>query len=354
MKMLNVFLLLAGVLFLVVLIGNIGAGELFHELRLLGWGMLPFVLGEGVAEMIHTVGWRCCLEQPYRSIPWWRLYRIRMAGYALNYLTPTAALAGEAAKINLLARCYPGPKAACGVLIEKFCFPFAQVLFVLVGSALLIGHVHLPVSLWVSMLLSVSVVAGGILVFYLLQKHGKLCGIIRWLSKCWPNIPALQKLSEQTSQVDNALRDFYSHQSRNMWRAVGWHLLGYCTGFFQTWIFLHSVERETSLPMVAAIWFLGMWFDLLTFAIPLNMGTLEGSRIIVFQAVGYSALPGMACGLAIRISQIFWSVVGLIIYGCLTAHEQENVTVFVGKAPLLAVGGFNVSGRRKEFRSYKA
>lgn len=323
MKKFNLFLLVAGVLFFGVLIGHIGAGGLWRELRLLGWGLFLFALGEGVAEMIHTIGWRHCLEQPYRSISWWRLYQIRMAGYAINYLTPTAALAGEAAKINLLSRCHHGPKAVSGVLIEKFCFSFAQVLFVLIGSAVLVGRVHLPTALWISMLLSVSTVSGGILVFFLLQKSGKLCGFIRWLATCRPGNCALQKLSEQTSRVDNALREFYAHQSRNMWFAVGWHLLGYCTGFLQTWLFLCLVEERTSLPIIAAIWFLGMWLDLLTFAVPLNMGSLEGSRMIVFKAVGYAALPGMAYGLAIRFSQILWSVIGLAICGYLMADESK-------------------------------
>ena len=30
--------------------------------------------------------------------------------------------------------------------------------------------------------------------------------------------------------------------------------------------------------VAAAVWFLGMWFDLLTFAVPMNAGTLEGTH----------------------------------------------------------------------------
>jgi len=69
-----------------------------------------------------------------------------------------------------------------------------------------------------------------------------------------------------------------------------------------------------------------MWFDLLTFAVPMNMGSLEGSRIVVFRSVGYAALPGMAYGLAIRFAQIFWSLLGLAIYGHLTARERIGAT----------------------------
>ena len=40
------------------------------------------------------------------------------------------------------------------------------------------------------------------------------------------------------------------------------------------------------LQALAAIWVLGMWFDMLTFAVPLNLGTLEGSRVVAFKAIG--------------------------------------------------------------------
>jgi len=331
MKKFNVFFFLAGVLFLGALMSRIGVGGLWRELRLLGWGLFPFVLGEGIAEMIHTVGWRYCLAQPYRSLSWWQLYQIRMAGYAINYLTPTAALGGEASKIDLLAAYHCGPKAASGVLVEKFCFSIAQVLFVLIGTVFMAGRVHLQTPIWVSMFASISLLALGMLVFFLLQKYGKLGSLIRWLALRRPGNSTLQNVAEQTGRVDDALREFYARQSRDMWLAITWHLIGYCTGFFQTWLFLAAIGLKTSLPIVAAIWFLGMWFDLLTFAVPLNMGSLEGTRIIVFKAVGYAALPGMAYGLAIRFAQIFWSVAGLTIYGCLTARRKNSEAAAVLK-----------------------
>lgn len=324
MKTLNLILLLAGTLFLGLLIYKISAGELWRELQLLGWGLFPFILGEGIAEMIHTVGWRFCLARPYRSLSWWRLFQIRMAGYAINYLTPTAALGGEATKINLLAGYHRGPLAVSGVLIEKFCFAFAQVLFVLIGSLFLIGRVHLPGPLWFSMALSVALVAGGIFIFFLLQKNGKLGSAIRWLANRRPGNASLHNAAAQITRVDEALHDFYTRQPRDLWLVVTWHLIGFSVGIFQTWLFLHLLQLESSLAVAAAIWFLGMWFDLLTFAVPMNMGSLEGTRMVVFRAAGFAALPGIAYGLATRLAQLFWSGVGLAFYVWQSRQGKKN------------------------------
>jgi hypothetical protein len=66
-----------------------------------------------------------------------------------------------------------------------------------------------------------------------------------------------------------------------------------------------------------------MWCDLLTFAVPMNMGSLEWTRMVVFKAVGYSNVAGMTYGLAIRLAQIFWSVLGLALYSWLMARENK-------------------------------
>src|SRR4051794_16984531 len=101
MKKLHSALLVLGVAFLAWLVWKIGARELWHELTLLGWGLVPLILCEGVAELIHTMGWRHCLSGPSRCLSLTRLFRIRMAGYAINYVTPTAALGGEVTKAGL-------------------------------------------------------------------------------------------------------------------------------------------------------------------------------------------------------------------------------------------------------------
>jgi hypothetical protein len=70
-----------------------------------------------------------------------------------------------------------------------------------------------------------------------------------------------------------------------------------------------------------------MWFDLLTFAVPLNLGALEGTRIVAFKAIGYTALAGMTYGIVIRLSQIFWTGFGLAAYALLAARAKPRTGV---------------------------
>jgi uncharacterized protein (TIRG00374 family) len=314
MKKLHTLLLVLGAAFLVYLVTKIGIGELCRQVGLLGWGLVPLILCEGVAEFIHVVGWRYCLSGPHRSLSLVRLFGIRLAGYAINYLTPTAAMGGEVTKAALLASNRPGPEAVTGVLIGKICFAFAHLLFVVSGSVIVLWRINLPPALWLGMSVSGGLIAAGMGAFLLIQKHGKLGGMVRWLVLRKVGGPWLHQLAQGITEVDEALKTFYRQRPGDLLKAVGWHQLGYCVGILQTWLFFNLLHQDVSWVLAAALWFLGMWFDLLTFAVPQNLGTLEGTRILALRAIGYSSLLGMTYGVALRLAQLFWSVLGLMVH----------------------------------------
>lgn len=68
-----------------------------------------------------------------------------------------------------------------------------------------------------------------------------------------------------------------------------------------------------TVPTVAAAGCLAPWFDLLAFGVPINLGTLEASRI------------GVAFGTAIRAAQVLWAVFGLGSYAFSTLRRKAAV-----------------------------
>ena len=232
------------------------------------------ILCEGVAELIHTVGWRHCLSGRGRCLSLTRLFRIRMAGYAINYVTPTAALGGEVTKAVLLASNQRGAEAVSGVLIGKICFALGHLLFVAVGTLVILWRIKLPQSLWVGMLVSSALLAGGMVTFCCFRRTANR-GADPWWRRARSGGRALQRLAADITGVDEALKVYYRERPMDLGLAVGWHLLGFSVGIFQTWFFFRLLNKDVSLAVTAGTWFLGMWFDLLTFAVPMNLGALE-------------------------------------------------------------------------------
>jgi hypothetical protein len=315
MKKLHSLLLLSGFVFLACLIWKTGVRQLWNELGLLGWGLVPFIALEFVAEGIHALGWGRCLSVPHGRLPWSQHFRIRMAGNAINYLTPTASLGGEVAKAAWLSSSsQEGPEAISGVLVGRLCAGVGHLLFVVAGSLFVLRSVTLPRGLWAAMLLSGGLVAAGILAFLLLQKHGKLGALVRWLAAHKLAGERLRTFGREVDKVDETLKTFYRERPRDLALAVCWHLVGHSVGIFQTWWFFSLMRQPVSAGAAAGVWILGMWFDLLTFAVPLNLGTLEGSRMIAFKATGHGAVLGMTYGVALRLAQLACACFGLLSY----------------------------------------
>jgi hypothetical protein len=326
MRKVHLLLLVVGLAFLVFLIWRTGLHNLWQQFALLGWGLIPIVIAEGVAELFHAISWRYCFSRPRRRISLLRLFRIHLAGYAVNFLTPTASLAGEVTKAALLAGNRQTPEAVSAVVVGKLSFGLAHLLFVAAGSIVLLPVLPLPPALRAVLLVSGATLATGILAFLLLQKNGKLSVFLRWLVARKLFAKALRGLVLPMEQVDKTLKAFYREQPWDLVWSVLWHLLGYAVGFFVTWYFLFLLTEGRGWIVSARIWFLVLWCDLVTFAVPLNLGVLEGGRLMAFRSFGFGALPGMTFGMAARLTQLFWAGFGLINYALLIGRTPARRT----------------------------
>ena len=324
MKWVNKVLLGLGLGFLVYLVWKTGPGELWRQVEALGWGVLLLVGAEGLANLAHTVGWRHCIQGAAGRVDLRDLFRMATAGYAINYLTPTASVGGEVSRAALLATHQKGHQAVTSVLLDKLMTAIAHLALVVGGALLLLWRVSLPIELWVGMGVVTALLTGGMTAFLLLQKHGKLGSLCRWLVEHKLGGRALQESAEQLSKVDRALQQFYREHPGHLVLSVAWHIVGHAVALLHAWLFLWLLGQPAPLATVASAGLLSLWFDLLTFAVPMNLGTLEGSRIVVFKALGCQALLGMAFGVAVRIAQVFWACFGLACYARFNAPASRQ------------------------------
>jgi uncharacterized protein (TIRG00374 family) len=327
MKKVQVSLLVLGLAFLAYLLWKLGPGELWQQLRVLGWGVVPLVLAEGLANLSHTIGWRFCLGAPRGSISFLLLFRIAMAGYAINFLTPSGSVGGEVTKAALLTSHRRGREAVSSVLVDKLSLALAHLILLAAGSAFIAWRVKLAPALWAALLLSGAAVTSGIFGFMLLQKYGKLGAVLRWMvARHWGG-RTLQKAAQDLSKVDETLKVFYQGRRRALVFATLWHFMGHALGLFQIWFFLLIMKQPVSLGTVVTAALLCLWFDFLTFAVPLNLGALEGSRVLALKAIGCGAVTGMAYGIAQRLAQTFWALFGLLNHFLLARRASKRAAV---------------------------
>ena len=325
MKKFHVICILLGAILLIFLIWKIGVDALWRDICLLGWGAVFFILMKGMTDIFYTLGWRYCLSPSHRSFSFLRLLGIHLAGSSINYITPTADIGGEVTKGTLLSLNHSGPEAATGVIIGKLSFALSQLLFVVLGSILILWKIHLTIAGSAAMLVGSALVGGGIVGFLLVQKHGKLGVVVRWLVAHNVGGEILLKAAHHITEVDSALKLFYKDRPADLPISMFWYMVGMVCSILKTWYFLVLLV-DGSFFAAAGIWFLATWFDLLTFAIPLGIGIQEGTRVIAFNALGFSLTLGLTYGILVRLEQIFWAGIGLLIYAILLRRETRRRT----------------------------
>jgi hypothetical protein len=174
------------------------------------------------------------------------------------------------------------------------------------------------------MLIGNALLAAGVIGFLLVQKYGKLGALVRWLVGHNIGGKNLQWVASHVTEVDHELKLFYKQHQRDLPLAMLWHTLGYACGILQSWFFLYLLTSDASLRVAAGIWFLGSWFDFLTFAIPLGIGVQEATRIVALKALGFDSVLGLTYGVTLRLEQLFWAGCGLLFYATLVSEKSKT------------------------------
>jgi glycosyltransferase 2 family protein len=128
---------------------------------------------------LEALGWQLTLGSHARKVGFMRVFAIRMAGETVNVTTPTAYVGGEPLKAYLLKRYgVPMVDGLASVITAKTTMTLAQVLFILLGLALAFWIIGDTGHYWVAMLVSGGVLAFGVGLFVLLQRHGHRHGML--------------------------------------------------------------------------------------------------------------------------------------------------------------------------------
>ena len=126
--------LLAGAAIFSWILAHSNLSAVWQQIRGLQWRFGLILLFYIVIFGLDTLGWRFALRRGH-GIRWDHLFRTRLAGEAVNYVSPTAWVGGEPVKAYLLSKRYgiPMEEGMASVVIAKTTFSISMFLFILTG-----------------------------------------------------------------------------------------------------------------------------------------------------------------------------------------------------------------------------
>ena len=330
----NLFFLL-GVAAVVVMLFTFDVSfiELWQHLCHAGYWLIPIV---GVWIFIYgmnALSWQTIIRSkcPEVRVSFWRIYRLTITGYALNYATPVGGLGGEPYRIMELSKDVGNQRATSSVILyammhffAHFWYWFSSIFIYLALAA--VGD--LPINTAIGTLLGIVIVFC-LIAFYIFSKgyrNGLVGNVIRWLG----HIPGLKGWSgrfqtnhaEALHNIDEQIASLYAEDKRAFYRSL---ILEYLSRVVQSsevmfMLLLFGIDCGggfselllTFLHSFLIVSFTTLFANLIGF-LPMQLGVQEGGFVLSIAALGLSAALGIFVSIICRVREIIWIVIGILL-----------------------------------------
>jgi glycosyltransferase 2 family protein len=295
-----------GALGLVVLLWRIDLNAVKLSLLHVGWGMALVLNQEIVAHALNGWAWRFAFTpESARRVSLGELIRLRVAGDAINYLTPTATIGGEVARTMLLSDAYGVEARAVSVVTAKATQTLAQAFFISAGLIFIAEEsIRIATARWVLAGAGVGVVAVILIAWHLAARCGGMVA-------AWRRVVGAGLVGFVWSHPDRVALSTLLFALAYAWGAV--------EAYWICRFLLHPVPPATAF----AIEVLSITIDGLLFVVPAKIGTQEGGKVVAFAALGLPGSLGFAFGIIRHVRELVWAAAGILIY-CLAIRRGTS------------------------------
>jgi glycosyltransferase 2 family protein len=314
----------AGLLLLGGMVWQVGITDLLASFRIVGWWMVLWISLEIVPVLLHTAGWAACFQKSHHRVSFWRLFIVRLAGSAINQVTPTATVGGEVVKVLLLESTLPRAQATAAVVIGKASFTMAQIFHLTLGTLYLTGRLPLPAEVQLSLGLTIGLIVLGLLGFIAVQRYGLLSKFLDWLSGFNIGRARLDRWRQHLLPLEACLAAYYIAHPWRFGSSLCLHFGAFAFSNIQNFLALRLLLGANAPGLAEAIMVtitvaaLGQVF----FFVPGGLGTSEGIRLTILSTLGVAHVYGLAFGLMARFEGLVWDGFGLLAYAWYTRTRR--------------------------------
>lgn len=320
-KLRTLFLLVGAVLF-IVLIRKIGVASIFENIKELGWRLAPIFTIGFLWYVLYTEAWRQFLSRVGNGIGFWELFRIKIAGEAVNTLTPANFLGGDPLRIHLLKKHFATTEGAASVVVDRTLHSAATLLVIIFGiTASFIGFKRLPANLRYGVPIATTI-AVLFMAFVLIHQRK---GFFSLLLKLCKRFGIKKEFSEKTiarfEELDSHIIDFYTADHKGFWVALACHTAGRLLGIVEIYAIGKCVAGEFTLFAALVLCALTPVINAVFTFVPGALGVMEGAYSGVLYLLHLDPAIGITIQISKRIRAALWITLGLVFLG---THERQK------------------------------
>ncbi len=316
--------------------------ELWQHLCHAGYWLIPIIGIWVVVYGLNAMAWLSIIKGNCKGDDaiigklssrrfFWRIYRLTITGYALNYATPVGGLGGEPYRIMELSKDIDTQHATSSVILYAMMHFFAHFWFWFISIFIYLALVaigDLPITTAISIILGIIVVFC-LFAFYLFSK-GYRNGLVKYVLGVISRIPGLKKWtlrfwarhSEAITNIDQQIVALYGQDTRAFYRSL---VLEYLSRVVQSsevmfMLLLFGIDcggglgglTLTFLHSILIVSFTTLFANLIGF-LPMQLGVQEGGFVLSIAALGLSAALGIFVSIICRVREIIWIAIGMAL-----------------------------------------
>src|SRR6266446_559499 len=310
---------LAGAGLFTVLLIRQGAPQVGAAFVSAGWAIAAVVICHlAVPVFLDAIAWWVLFPNSDR-LSLWQLFWMRWIGESVSTLVPSAAVGGDVVRARLAALHGASiPAAAASVLVDITLGVFVQIVFTLLGLALIItatGHQSFVRPTLIGAVIGVLAIVG----FYVVQRLGMFRFIGKMISRL-ANAEDWHSLVHSGHTLDEAIRTQYARRS-GVVGCCAWTTTSLILGSGEIWIALYALGLHATLVNAVILQSMVLTIRSLVFPVPGALGVQEGGYVVVGNLLGIPGDAAFALSLIARVRELILGIPGLVAWQVIEARR---------------------------------
>ncbi len=284
-----------------------------------------FLITSTLAHSLAVLRWSSIIKAYKKNIPFFRLFKQAMAGYAVSYVTPSARVGGEPVRAYMLKK-ESGMDLKTGtasIIIDRFVEFTGAIAFAILGIILLIYFPGIPISVKIILTIIISLGLTILSVFYYrtVTKAHSISSLLDFFNI--HKIGTLKKFIKILKEIELKMKYFFI---KNKKQFIISNLIE--AGYLIIIIIESKLILLTfgvNLPIAVIILALNI-HGLVTFIpVPAGLGFLEAGEAGFFKIIGSTGTIGITYTLLMRLRDILFVSIGFASISHFSGKQISNI-----------------------------
>jgi hypothetical protein len=324
MRRVETILIVLSLAFYAWFLNHFGPAQILSYLRLAGWGVALTISLEGVARVVNTVGWRVTIYDCPPSLGMAQLFFARIAGEAIDYITPPSGQFVMAMMVRQRLRMSFG---LATTVVAALAEVIGQIGFITLAILVSLNMVPAGARLFWPIVggfaIALSLAAG----FFFVQQKRPFSHLWRAAARLHIGGVQSEQIGAAADEADGLLLDFYAEHRTRFFVATLCYLVAWSLGPIEIYLLLYLLHQPDSLRLALLVDGVGLLLERATFLIPAKLVSQEGGKALILAMLGYRAGVGFAIGFLRRVKEMVWVLLGLLtlmIHRILVERGQDS------------------------------